>query len=279
MKPPVAVFLPTRNRAAMLGRCIESVLGQTHDNIELLVVDDASTDDTPDVIRRFAAHDQRVRGLSLPAAAGAPAARNLAIRSATAELITGIDDDDRMLPRRIETLVAAFDTRYSLVCSGFRRVSRAGTRTIGHSRKVISLDAQLMRNHIGNAALTLRSRIIEVGLFDESMPAWQDYDLWTRLILRFGPALRIAASDHLVHVDHDAPRISVRTLQGAARFGEKFRDLMSGDHLRAQALEVFMLEGRQMSLNEFRRLVGRGSHARALRYLITSNFPWLRTLR
>ena len=279
MKPKVAVFLPTRNRAAMLGRCIESVLQQSHDNLELLVVDDGSTDDTADVIRRFSALDPRVRGLSLPAAAGAPAARNLAIRSASAELVTGIDDDDRMLPRRIETLVAAFEPRYSLVCSGFRRVSRTGIRTVGHSRKVISLDAQLMRNHVGNAALTLRSRLEEVGLFDESMPAWQDYDLWTRLILQFGPALRIAASDHIVHIDHDAPRISERTLQGAARFNEKFRDLMSNEHLRSQALEVFMLEGRRMSPNDFRRLAGRGNGVRALRYFVTSNFPWVRSLR
>lgn len=275
----VSVYLPTRNRAALLPRCIESILEQTHSKLELLIVDDASSDETPEVLNRYASKDPRVRIFRQPQALGAPAARNVAIRGAVGRYMTGIDDDDVMLPTRIETLFAAFEPRYSLVCSGFIRKTPEKSLTLANSKMVIDLDTQLMRNHVGNAALSLTSRFIEAGLFDERMPAWQDYDLWTRIIHRFGPALRIADVSHVVHEDHDSPRISEKALHGAARFLEKHRPLMSAEHVRSQALETFMLTGQSMSFSDMLQFSTRRTRGRALRYLLTSNFPAIRKLR
>lgn len=275
----VSVYLPTRNRAALLPRCIESILSQTHRELELLIVDDASTDDTRDILEGYSRRDTRVRVHHHESAAGAPAARNLAIRHARGEFLTGMDDDDVMLPNRLESLLAAFDPRYSLVCSGFLRKTRTRMLRLADSRMVIDLDAQLMRNHVGNAALSLTARFRAAGLFDENMPAWQDYDLWTRMIRDFGPALRIEEVSHVVHEDHDSPRISTKALAGATRFLEKHRPLMSAEHLASQALETFMLSGRRMSPTEMLRLSTSRTRGRALRYLITSNFPAIRGLR
>lgn len=279
MSELVSVFLPTRNRAALLVRCIDSVLAQTHRNLELIIVDDASSDSTAETLDRYARADSRVRVISQESPRGAPAARNLALHAARGTYATGIDDDDVMLPGRIAALVAEFDPAFSLVCSGFVRATKARRLTLAASRRLIDLDAQLMRNHVGNAALSLTSRFLEVGAFDETMPAWQDYDLWTRMIARFGPALRVAEASHIVHEDHDSPRISTNTLQGAARFRDKHRALMTDRHLRSQRLEYFMLGGERMSWADFRQLGRPGMRARALRYFVTSNFPGLRAIR
>lgn len=279
MQPLVSIYLPTHNRADLLARAAGSVLTQRYQNIELLIVDDGSIDGTAETISRLAREDHRVRALRHAEPRGAPAARNLAIREATGDLITGIDDDDEMLPQHIVSLVAAFDHRYSLICSGFIRKTKTGSRIIAKSRKVISLDQQLLRNHVGNAALTLRTRLLEVGLFDESMPAWQDYDLWTRLITRFGSALRIAAADHVVHLDHNSPRISRRTLEGAERFMTKHSSLMSDKHKISQELEIFMLQAKPMSSADLIRLGRSRNLLRALRYFVTSNASWLRRIR
>lgn len=279
MQPLVSIYLPTHNRADLLVRAARSVLAQTYQNFELLIVDDGSTDGTPEIIWHLAKSDRRIRALRQSEARGAPAARNLAIRESKGHLVTGIDDDDEMMPERLAVLVSAFDEKYSLVCSGFIRKTRASTRTLANSRMTITLDDQLMRNHVGNAALTLRTRLLEAGLFDESMPAWQDYDLWTRLIAKFGAALRIPTADHIVHLDHDSPRISSRTLLGADRFLEKHRGLMSDAHLKSQELEKFMLQGHRMALADLIRLGIPDNLGRASRYFVTSNARWLRKIR
>lgn len=279
MSELVSIYLPTRNRRALLERCIDSIRNQSYRDIEILIVDDASDDDTPSALDRLSTVDERLRVFRQATPGGAPAARNVAIRHARGRYLTGIDDDDVMLPQRIESLIGAFNPRYSLLCTGFIRQTKHQRITLAKSRRVIDLDAQLMRNHVGNAAFSLTARFIEAGMFDETMPAWQDYDLWTRMICAFGPALRLDDASHVVHEDHDSPRISEKTLQGAARFVEKHQHLMTDEHRSSQALETFMLSGQRMSPAEVWRLATTRTRGRALRYLITSNFPALRAMR
>lgn len=116
-------------------------------------------------------------------------------------------------------------------------------------------------------------------MFDERMPAWQDYDLWTRMILKFGSALRIRDASHVIHEDHEFPRISEKTLAGAEKFLAKHAHLMNRTQLSSQALETFFLEKRRMTINDFARLVSPPTSIRAARYLLTSNFPVIRKLR
>jgi len=275
----VSIYVPTRNRSKLLARCLESICNQSYRDIEILVVDDASDDETPAVLDLLASSDPRIRVFRQVTPSGAPAARNVAIRSARGRYLTGIDDDDVMLQHRIKTLITAFDPQYSLICTGFVRQTKHGRITLAKSRRVIDLDAQLMRNHVGNAAFSLTTRFIEAGMFDETMPAWQDYDLWTRMISAFGPALRLNDASHVVHEDHDSLRISANARVGAARFIDKHQHLMSVEHRTSQALETFMLSGQRMSPIEMLRLSTTRTRGRALRYMITSNFPAIRSLR
>jgi glycosyltransferase involved in cell wall biosynthesis len=272
----VSVYLPTCDRAHLVPRAIESVLRQDHRDLELLVVDDASTDRTPDVLSRFAARDPRVRIFTQPARGGAQAARNLALRHASGPYVTGLDDDDQMLPRRISSLLSAFDERHAFVCSGAYLDSGTWIRPARTTDAVITLDDELFGNQAGTQVLTLLSRFREVGCFDESMPAWQDYDLWTRLIERYGPARRVGEPSYLQHVEAGTLRITERGAEGARRYIEKHRSRMNPAQLASQELELHMIERRRMGIGAAARFMTRRTWRRALRYLVTSNVPPLR---
>jgi glycosyltransferase involved in cell wall biosynthesis len=274
----VSVYLPTRNRASLLPRALDSVLRQDHRELEVLVVDDASDDGTPEVLSRIAARDPRVRVFRRPSPGGAPAARNHALREASGRYVTGLDDDDEMLPQRISSLLGAFDEQYAFVCSGAYLNSGTWIRPSRTSDAVITLEDELYGDQAGTQVLTLLSRIREAGLFDESMPAWQDYDLWTRLIEQFGPARRIAAPTYLQHVEAGTVRITERGAEGARRYIEKHRSRMNPGQLASQELELYMIERQRMPPGAFARFVTPRTWRRATRYFVTSNVPPLRVL-
>ena len=98
--PNVTVVLPTHDRAKLLRRAIDSVLSQDYQDLELIVVDDASTDDTQTVVQQFA--DQRIRYVRLADRQGATAARNAGISAARGEFIGFQDSDDEWLPGKLE---------------------------------------------------------------------------------------------------------------------------------------------------------------------------------
>ena len=134
--PVVSVYLPTRNRPELLQQAVDSVLTQTFPDFELLIVDDGSEDvGTSKLIEAFQARDRRVRGFRHATSRGAPAARNLAINEARGRFLTGIDDDDLLLPNRLESLLRAEPENHALVCSGFF-VEKNGIRRAYNTRPV-----------------------------------------------------------------------------------------------------------------------------------------------
>jgi glycosyltransferase involved in cell wall biosynthesis len=276
--PLVSVYMPTRNRADLVTRAAASVLAQDRADLELLIVDDASTDATPQVLARLAATDPRVRVLSLPRRGGAPAARNLALRTARGRFVTGIDDDDEMLPNRLDSLLGAFDPSYAFVCSGAWLHSGTWLRPSRTTAAVITLEEQLFGDQVGTQVLTLRERFNEAGGFDETLPAWQDYDLWTRLIERYGSALRIAEPSYVQRVEAGTERVTERGPEGARRFIAKHSARMRPAQLASQQLELLMLERRRLPPIEALQYLAPRTWRRALRYTVTSNFPGLRSL-
>lgn len=105
--PKVSVVIPTHNRSSLLRRAIQSVLDQTYQDFEIIVVDDASTDDTEAVVKGFA--DERIRYVRHSENRGEAASRNTGIRLAKGEYIAGHDDDDVWLPPKLEKQVKAFE--------------------------------------------------------------------------------------------------------------------------------------------------------------------------
>lgn len=128
--PLVSVVMPTFNRQALLQLAVESVLNQTIDDFELLVVDDASTDGTAAWVSKKATSDKRIRLLRLDVNRGCNAARNLAIGQARGCYVAFLDDDDLFLPDRLEQAIAKFEAipQLGVVFSHFGFVDAKGDK-------------------------------------------------------------------------------------------------------------------------------------------------------
>jgi glycosyltransferase involved in cell wall biosynthesis len=184
--PLVSVIIPTYNRATMVTRAVESVLAQTFTDYELIVVDDGSTDETEKVLSEYRDHinflQQPNRGVS--------AARNYGIRSAVGQLIAFLDSDDLWLPEKLSRQTRFFKHRpEALICQTEEIWIRNGRRVNPKKRHqklsgdifVPSLELCLVSP---SAVMLRRALFDEIGLFDEALPACEDYDLWLRISSR-----------------------------------------------------------------------------------------------
>lgn len=253
----------------LVSEAIASVLAQTFDNFELLVVDDASTDDTAERLAILADQDARIRILRAPSPIGAAAARNLALAEARGTWCTGLDDDDLMLPNRLAGLYAARTDRYALICTSFW-LERDGVRRLRHhGERIITLDHLLHYNLVGNQALMRTDRVRAIGGFDADLPASQDYDLWTRMLERYGPARRLAEPSYVMR-DHgeQLARISNSSAasKGAERYRQKHALLMSPAHERSQRLIATIIAHEPLTLQRLWTCVSPGSLPLLLRY-------------
>lgn len=181
--PLVTVYIPTRNRLDLLKNAISSVLSQTYGNIEIIVVDDASEDATAEYLTMLSSRNDRVFYHTHSQPKGANAARNLAIKQANGFFVTGLDDDDEMLPDRIEKLVNAYQddcayvfSRYTLIDKSMKE--KSPRLTIGD----LTFDDMLFGNLTGNQVLAKKELFLKAGLFDEELEAAQDLDMWLRLL-------------------------------------------------------------------------------------------------
>ena len=188
--PTVSVIIPTYNRAHLVGRAIRSVLNQTFQDFEIIVVDDGSTDNTEEVIKSF--NDPRIRYIRHEQNRGGSAARNTGIRAARGEYIAFLDSDDEWLPQKLERQVNAFkslDETTGLVYTGLRFVDHKGA-LVWEQRPNLSgyiFHKLLRRNVIGTASSVMLRRdcLLFTGLFDETLPSRQDLDLWIRIARQF----------------------------------------------------------------------------------------------
>jgi len=186
MPPPsVTVVVPAYNVASYIREAVESALAQTVSNIEVLVIDDGSTDGTADRLEGF--DDPRLMVLWQPNG-GLASARNAGIRSASAEFLAFLDGDDLWLPDKLEHHLASFavhpeaDVTYSLS----KTIDDNG-REIGfivpHRGGEISYRELLVENVLRNgSAAVLRTRVFEeAGWFDSDLVASTDLDMWLRI--------------------------------------------------------------------------------------------------
>ena len=189
----VSVVIPAYNAAATLDQTLRSVREQTHRTLEIIVVDDGSTDATAAIVQQHASADGRVQ-LLRQRNAGVAAARNLGWQRARADWVAFIDADDLWLPAKIERQLAALDAageRVGLVYCWYARIDHAG-RIAGtqHDPRWHGdvLEPILMSNFVGNgsAALICRAALVAAGGFDAGLQArgahgCEDYLLYFRI--------------------------------------------------------------------------------------------------
>ena len=199
--PAVSVIIPTFDRRRRVVEAVRSVLGQTRPPAEVIVVDDGSRDATLASLGLLMAEQASWRGgtrLRLLASAnrGVSAARNLGIRRAHGEWIAFLDSDDAWLPEKLaRQLEAVAEQPELLICHcdeiWIRNGRRVNPRRIHAKRGGWIYEHCLPRCAISPSSVMLHRRLIEeVGLFDESLPACEDYDLWLRVCAHH-PALYV----------------------------------------------------------------------------------------
>jgi len=187
MVPMVSVIIPTYNRARLVTEAVASVLAQTYRDLEILVVDDASTDGSSTALAAW----PQVRVARQACRRGVAAARNRGVAAARGEWLAFLDSDDLWLPDKLARQMAYLTDRPDLcLCQTDETWVRRGVRVnkplthrkVGGRIFFPSLDRCL----ISPSAVILHRRLFKVhGGFDETLPAAEDYDLWLRLTWRY----------------------------------------------------------------------------------------------
>jgi glycosyltransferase involved in cell wall biosynthesis len=204
-RPSISVVMPVYNRAAIVERAIASVLAQDHDDFELIVVDDGSSDRTPDIVEAIS--DPRLKFVRLATNAGGNAARNRGIAEARAPLITFLDSDDRFLPHKLRFVVETFREKPSLdlLLDSFvktYRPERDRPDVICRNPKIETNAAfleALFTRRIWKATPGIsvrRDAALRAGKFDEALRRRQDFDF----ILRVAAVGQCATTDELLWV-------------------------------------------------------------------------------
>lgn len=202
----VSVIIPTYNRAKTIMNSVNSVLNQSYKDIELIVVDDCSVDDTEGVIA--AVNDCRVKYIRTEVNGGAGTARNVGIRAAASELIAFQDSDDCWKPNKLEEQVKLINnhSEYGLVYTQMvckyvddeRSDSYIPNETVADSEcSGYILKALLKRNYISTPTMLIRRSVLEdVGYFDESFKCLEDWEL----VLRIASKYQIGYVDKPLHI-------------------------------------------------------------------------------
>lgn len=184
----VSVLLPTRNGGQRVRTALESVLRQDLSELECVVVDDGSTDDTVAVVQEVARRDQRVRLVSLGRPVGLQRALNTGLRVCGGEFVARIDDDDVwVLTDKLSRQVAAFEREPTLVLlgTGAEIVSPSGDlRYVRHSPVTDDeLRGELLswNPFVHSSVCFRRSVALRCGGYDETMRHCEDHDLWLKL--------------------------------------------------------------------------------------------------
>ena len=194
--PLVSTIIPTYNRAHIIGEAVDSVLSQTYPNVEVIVVDDGSTDNTPEILRQYG---DRIRVIS-QRNAGPAVARNRGIKASTGEVIAFLDSDDIWLPAKLERQIAlmnqAGDKVPCCLCNilmkwrdvEFASFDRAWLRPDISEGIWMNVDEVLATRFVlfNQGAAVRREVLSKLGGFDESLRFMEDYDLPLRLALE-GP--------------------------------------------------------------------------------------------
>ena len=185
-KPLVSAIITTHNRIELLMKAIESVRLQTYSNIEIIVVDDGSTDGTRQEMEEAAKRGTLIY-LYNADAPGGNHARNLGIRQAKGEYLSFLDDDDEWLPMKTERQVRYYQAHPELALVGCARTDeydhRLRVRRDPRSIPEGDLSKTVFCTFLFSTSCMMvrRDQMLKAGLFDESLQFWQDYELQIRL--------------------------------------------------------------------------------------------------
>lgn len=278
MSTLVSVIIPTHNRLDLLIRAISSLLVQSYKHIEIIVVSDASSDGTDNYMNLLIQKEPRIKYFKNKFPKGAPAARNLGLSHSIGKYVTFLDDDDEMLPTKIEKMLAEIEMGFSMIATGYYE-QKVNSKIAIIPNENVFLEDMLYSYPLGggNQMMTFCDYAKKIGGFDESLKAYQDYDFWLRIIKEFGAGICIQEPLSIIHMEHEMGRIttSSKRFHGAYSFYQKHKSLMVEKQRLYQLFLLMLLRKRKINVRQFVVMVPfRFWHIR-YKYLLLCYFPFL----
>lgn len=181
-----SIVIPCYNQAHFLPDCLESLIRQSYQNWEALLINDGSSDNTRQVAESYVAKDSRIK-LFEKKNGGLSSARNYALPHVTGNLIQFLDSDDWILPNCLETIATNVEDRIDLIVSGYGYCKEQSKKII-HTHKPndpkIALIDLIVKQNLGPChSIFIKSDIIrKVGVFDQELKSCEDWDFWIRAI-------------------------------------------------------------------------------------------------
>jgi len=299
MPPTISVVMPCHNAAASVGAAIESVFGQTYPSVELVVVDDGSSDDSPNVLRSFGG---RIVAITQENHGPGPA-RNRGIAAASGELLAFLDADDYWRDDCLERLCTALtENDADIAYCGWQNVGAPGGRGEPYIPPDYEAQDKVERFLAGcpwpiHACLLRTEQVRAVGGFDERWSTSMDYDLWLRLasfrrLVRVAEVLAFYRHHGDTQITRNRARVAKNTWRIQRAFVEanpvavahlgptRLRQLMEGKLLQ-WGYEFFWQRDLEASHAIFRLALRVGGWGiRDLKYVVPSLLPrpWYRML-
>ena len=231
----VSVVIPTRNRATRLAAAVASVERQTWPSWELIVVDDGSVDDTPDVLASIAERNERVRVVRHDESQGGSAARNHGIDIARGDILAFLDDDDEWLPTKLAEQLDYLDAHKDVAAVSCWHAIDDGDPlgpALFRGPTSVALDDLYWDNFTGSASFCMlrRPAFAREPRFDATLPSAQDWDVWLQCAgqARVGVVAQVLCR-YRVHGDPRITGSSTARIDGRRRIIERHSGAMSDD--------------------------------------------------
>jgi glycosyltransferase involved in cell wall biosynthesis len=246
--PTVSIVIPTLNRAHLVTRAIKSVLTQTYQDFEIIVVDDGSIDETEKVIQEC--RNKRIKYIKHKKTKGPGAARNTGIEASGGYYISFLDSDDEWRPKKIEAQIELFQKKKSKI-----GLIYTGVELIDQDKKITKekwfpkykgyvFDKSLSTNFIVSGSSTViaqREALEKAGKFDESLPSCEDWDLWIRIARHYEfdyiPEILVNCFAHSERISSNFERV----ILGHKLFSKKYKEEIDKQSSNVKAKHFFYL--------------------------------------
>lgn len=210
-KPDISIVVPLYNKGHYIANTLNSILAQSFKNFEVIVINDGSTDEGPDIVKKYLLNDSRIRLIS-QYNSGVSAARNRGIAEAKSDIIAFLDADDVWKPCFLETIITLISSfpQAGAYSTSFAIVYPSGKVTIPDFSGIPEAPWEGIIPNYFRAALSVaicnssntavpKSIFSKVGLFPEGSPIGEDLDLWARIALEFPIAFstKVCSKYHL----------------------------------------------------------------------------------
>ncbi len=193
--PKASIIIPTYNRAKFIKETIQSVLDQTIRDLEVIIVDDGSTDETNSIVENLSKNDNRIKYFYRKNCGRPSIPRNLGFKNSTGEYLAFLDSDDIWLPQKLEKQIYVFESdksgKLGFLDCGHIIIDENGIemkRYYSFHNYRGDIFQELLRNNLiltPGSILIKRTVLDAVGLFDERFKCMDDWDMWLRISKRY----------------------------------------------------------------------------------------------